>query len=394
MVRISAGPLSSMDKRLLVYESATVAINALVAAKKAAGERVHNLGVGEAILPTPEIILSAAEKAMRAGKTLYSPVAGIPELRSAAAAWINRWYGSDYSAEETIVTPGGKFAVYALLQALLEEGGEVIIIAPYWVSYPALVSMAGGISKIVNTRPTDGWRTSVSALTSACSSKTRAIILNNGSNPTGVLYAREEVGAILRLAEERNLTVISDEVYSGLTYGSSPYASTGSFPEYRERVCVVQSCSKHFAMTGWRVGFLFAPRETAEAVKIIQGQSTSGAATVSQWAALSAIENADFITAQVRDAVARRREVFLSSFEKHFGVRLNPPAAGLYCFFPLLALGSSEMDDIEFCRLLLKEANVALVPGSAFGAPGWVRASFGGPEDEIRATLERLFKYC
>lgn len=374
--------------------SATVVLNSLVQEKRARGERVHNLTVGEPVLPTPDVVRQAAVDAMNAGKTLYSPVQGIPELRSAAAAWMNARHGAGFTPAETVVTCGGKFGLFALLQALLEPDDEVLIIAPYWVSYPGMVSLFGGVPKIVETRAPI-WKTSPEDLEAACTEKTKILIVNNGANPTGVLYAKEELASLLAVAKKYNLTVISDEVYSGLTYDGADYASAAFFREYRDRVFVIQSCSKHFAMTGWRVGFVFGPKELIDVVTMLQGQSTTGTASVSQWAALAAFEHADEIQPVIHKEMERRRDAFAQMFRECFGVSLPKPGAGLYYFIPLSVFGvSAAANDITFCREALENAGVALVPGSAFGARGFVRASFGGKPDEVREGLQALAEHC
>lgn len=378
--------------RLNIPPSATVAINSLAQKKMSSGERVHNLSVGEPIIPTPSVIIDAATAAMHAGKTLYPPVAGIPELRHSAAAWMNETYATEYEAKNTIVTCGGKFGLFALLQALVESGDEVLIIAPYWVSYPSLVQLFGGVPKIIPTNPED-WKVTPKKIDQAIGGRTKIIILNNAANPTGVVYTKEEIASLLAMAARHNLIVISDEVYSGLVYDGSVYNSCGAFPEYTDRVIVVQSCSKHFAMTGWRVGFVFGSSEIISILTTLQGQSTTGTSSISQWAALAAITDARTIIPLVRGMVQARRDVFINYFAQWFGIRLPAPASALYCLIPLRALGVDDLRDEVFCQRALEEANIALVPGVAFGAPGYVRVSFGGKEDEISEALAALGKY-
>lgn len=227
--------------------SATLAMNALAAQKKNNGEIVYNLTVGEPMINTPEVIISAAQKAMDQGKTLYTPPAGIPQLREASAQWINTTFGSSYTTDNAIVTCGGKHGLLMTLQALLEPGDEVIIIAPYWVSYPSMVSICGGVAKIISTSEEKNWKISPENIVAACSPKTKILIFNNGGNPTGVLYTNEEIQNILQIAEKKNLIVISDEVYSGLVYDNKQFVSVASFAQYQENTIIIQSCSKRFA---------------------------------------------------------------------------------------------------------------------------------------------------
>lgn len=369
-----------------------MAINSLVLKKKAAGERVYNLSLGEPVMPPAGLVIEAALKAMREGKTQYPPVAGIPELRSAAADWMNAYYQTEYRPEQCLATCGGKFGLYALFQALLNPGDEVLIAAPYWVSYPVMVRLFGGVPKIVSTARESGWKATVKALERAATARTRIICFNNAANPTGALYTRPELEAILAWARKKDLLVVSDEVYSGLVYDGNEFVSCGSFAEHRDRVVVVQSCSKHFAMTGWRVGLVFGPREIVEILIAIQSQSTTGTASISQWAALAAIRNATRLIAEVRAEMQRRRDALVNALAEAFRP-VQPPPAGLYLFVPLEALGVSETGSASFCERLLDEAGVALVPGSAFGAEGYVRFSFGGAIENLTAGVEALERF-
>lgn len=368
-------------------------MNALAAQKKKQGEVVYNLTVGEPMITTPEIIVMAAKKAMDEGKTLYTPAAGIPELREAFAAWMNTTFGSSYTKENAIVTCGGKHGLLMTLQALVEPQDEVIIIAPYWVSYPSMVSLCGGISQIISTEEQDGWKVTPHQIESACSAKTKILILNNGGNPTGVLYTREEIQNILEVAKKKNLIVISDEVYSGLVYDKQEFVSVASFPEYQENTIIVQSCSKHFAMTGWRVGFVCGPKELITLVETLQSQSTTGTSSVSQWAALAAIENVDTLIPQIKNEMQTRRDAFVSNFKKYFSVDISIPQAGLYAFIPMTRFGIQSTDSVQWCMKILEEANVVFVPGAPFGAEGYVRASFGGQINDVEKGLEQLAKY-
>jgi aspartate/methionine/tyrosine aminotransferase len=380
------------EKISSIKPSATLAINSLVQKKIAAGEKVHNFGIGEPIIRTSEKIIEAAEFAMKNGKTLYPPVAGIFELREAASDWMNRLYGSNFQVSETVVTCGGKFGLFATLFALLSPGDEVLIGAPFWVSYPQIVNMFSGTPKIIPTEK-NIWKITPEEIEKNCSQKTKILILNNAGNPTGVLYTLEEIKNILSVAEKNNLLVISDEVYSGLTFDNNKFISCASFPEWKNRVVVIQSCSKHFAMTGWRVGFVFGPKEIIDRVIIVQGQSTTGTSSISQWAALAALENSETIMLEIKNEMQKRRDVFIEGFEKYLAVSLDYPKSGLYSFFPLDALGVSEQNDEKFCLEILEKGNIAFVPGSAFGIPGYIRASFGGLVEDIERALVALEKY-
>lgn len=381
------------DTHLFLESSPTVAMNSLAMAKKARGERVYNLSAGEPELMSHAKIVAAVEQAIVAGKTLYPPVAGILELRTAAAEWLNKTYGANYEIKNTLVTCGGKFGIFAAIQAFVKPAEEVIIISPYWVSYPSIVRLFNAKPVFVSTVEKDGWKIDLEKIKNAISPKTKMIILNNGCNPTGVLYSRAELTDILRLAAEYNFLVLSDEVYSGLTYDGD-YVSMASFSEFSDRVIVAQSCSKHFAMTGWRVGLIFCSESAIKILTSIQSQSTTGTSSISQWAALAAIQNADEIISQVRTAMQERRDLFIDTFNQLFGAELKKPAAGLYSFFSLEVLGVEDKDSVDFCRCALDESGVALVPGAAFGTEGYLRAAFGTNAAELVEALQVLKKFC
>ncbi len=372
-----------------VEPSATVAMNTRALYKKAQGIFVHNLSVGEPAIPPHQAVVTRAVQAIHEGKTQYTPVAGIPELRRAMTTWVNTTYQTQFSPEECVVTCGGKFGLFAVCQALVEPGVEALVVAPYWVSYTSIVELFGGTTVTASTSPETGFKLSLKLFKETITPRTKLIFLNNAGNPTGALYSREELAELLAFAKERGLIVISDEVYSGLTYDEREFVSCGSFPEYKDTVIIIQSASKHFAMTGWRVGFVLAPRDMVERVTLIQGQSTTGTSSVSQWAVLGALESASLVQSHVRSVMERRRNRFVAVFSELFSP-LTPPEAGLYAFVPLSSLGVQEKDDVAFCERVLEEGNIAIVPGSAFGYQGYVRFSFGGEETATEQALRAL----
>lgn len=376
-----------------VAPSATLSVNAAALKKRAENIKVYNLSAGEAFVQTPTVIKDAAEKAISDGHTYYTPTAGIPELRDAACAWMNKEFGSTYSREHTFVTNGGKFGLYLLFQALLEDGDEVLIPAPYWVSYPKMVELFSGKPVVVNTTYENDWKLSVPDLEKARNSKTKILVFNNGSNPTGVLYTKEEVQAILNWAGSHGIIVISDEVYAKLVYGNIQYPSCAFFDAHRSHVVVLQSTSKMFSMTGWRVGFVFADPTFVKGLAALQGQSTSGASSVAQWASVAAFEHASQIIPFIRSEMQHRRDVLCESFQTFFGQSIKVPQSALYAFVPLSAFGIDSTDDSAFCSEMIEKAHVAMVPGSAFGAPGFVRMSFGIAKDEIRDGVRALSRH-
>lgn len=371
-------------------ESATVAINSLAQQKIATGIRVFNLSAGEPKLPTHPLVMTAAMQAMEQNKTFYPPVSGIPELKQAATQWLNQTYACSFKPEQCLITPGGKFGIYLLLQLLLAPGDEVLIPAPYWVSYPSLTTLFAGKARMIECDPKRGWKFTAAQLTATITKRSRILLLNSGCNPTGALYTKTELAQILKVAAEHDLWVISDEVYSGLIFDKNDYVSCGTFKQYRDRVLVIQSCSKSFAMTGWRVGFVFGPNDIIKALTILVGQSTSGVTTISQWAALAAIQNAKKITSQIKKTMQRRRDVLIKALNKAFKLKLTPPASTLYVFVSLKELGATHTSSKEFCEQALEKANVALVPGIAFGKEGFVRFSFGAAEEDLVSGVAAL----
>lgn len=380
------------SERMNIPTSETIQINMLAQEKRARGERVYNLSVGEPDISIDPQVADAVARAVAEGKTMYPPVLGIPELRKSISSWMNHAYQTSYSVEETAVTNGGKFGLYALFQLLLSPGDEVMIIAPYWVSYPSMVHMAGGKTVVVDTQEAAGWKVTPEDLEKQCTSKTKILVLNNASNPTGTLYAREELEAIILFAEKHGLYIISDEVYSGLVY-EYLFISLGSFAQQKNRIIVVQSASKNFAMTGLRVGYVFGPKEIITELGKLMAQSTTGVATLSQWAALAAVDHAENVLKNIQRTMRKRRDVFVDTWNALFEKHIAAPSSGLYAFISLSACNAQHMQSAVFCFEALEKANIAMVPGAAFGAEGYVRCSFGGQEQEIREAVKALHGY-
>ena len=379
-----------ISKHAKVDPSLTVTINTLAANKRLRGEEVYNLSVGDPILPCHEKIMAAAISGTANRKINYPVVEGIPELRRAAVAWMNATYRSGYEVDDVLVTCGGKFVLYAAAQSLLEEGDEVLIPAPYWVSFPEIVKLFGGVPKIIPTTPESGWKVTGADIRKHATSKTRFIIFNNACNPTGTIYTRDEVADILSAAKEKGVIVVADEVYSALVYDGVPFASCSTFQEHHDNLIVVQSCSKNFGMTGWRVGFVFAPRELLKIINNLQGQCTTGTALISQWAAVGALENATEVNGYVKSALTNRRNIFVDTYRSLFGYELAKPQSAMYAFVPISHLGAKNNDSVAFCEMIMDRANVAIVPGAAFGVEGFARLSFSETEHNIVAGLRKI----
>jgi aspartate aminotransferase len=376
-------------KRIIV-PSATVSINTIAQLKKNAGETIFNFAGGDPALVNHPCILAGAAKGMQHGLVPYAPLSGLPPLRKLAAEWVNRQYGCEYSPQNVLVTCGGKFALFAALHALIGPHDEVLISAPYWPSYPELVRLCEGVPRIIETQAENEWKVTPEELKKHLGSKVRVLIMNNANNPTGTLYTQEEIREILQIAKEGNWIVISDEVYSEIVYDQNTFVSCGAFPEHRERVVITQSCSKNFGMTGWRVGFVFAPEPLIQAMTSLQGQTTTGTSSMSQMAAISALENAPEVTAYVKKAMEERRECWMNGLNKHFGFHCPAPASTIYSFIPLDLFGNSSASSLAVCEQILKESNVAAVPGIAFGQEGYLRFAFSETPETLEKGLASL----
>ncbi len=373
-----------------IPDSPTIRINALVQRLKAEGHTVFNLGIGEPVIETPEVIRAAAKRAIDEDKTTYPPAAGIPELRQAIAQWLCESYSCSYTPDEIVVTPGGKSALFFLFQTLLNPGDDVMIVAPYWVSYPAIVGIFGGSPIFVETNERDQWKVTPELLESKFSEQTALLVLNNASNPTGVVYTRTELSSIVEWAKDKGIMVISDEVYSGLVY-EGEFVSLGSFSY--ENILVVQSASKNFGMTGWRIGILAGNAGILKKVTALLGQSVSGVSTISQWALLEGIIHRNSISSLIHREFKTRRDACVRLFEELFGTKINLPASGLYVFIPISTFEETTESSVEWCERILQKTGVATIPGSAFGCEGYVRLSFGGNLSETEGGLRALAAY-
>lgn len=372
--------------------SPTVTLNGIAARKRMLGERVYNFAAGDPVLNNHSAITKRAVGMAEKGCLPYPPVEGITELRTLAANWMNATCGTQFAKDHVLVAGGGKFAIFAIIYSLLQPNEEVLIPAPYWVSYPEIVKMAGGIPKIVMANADNQWKITPQNLLQHITKNSKMLILNNACNPTGALYTKQEVAALLAVAKKFGLLVISDEVYSGLVYDEPGFVSCGAFPEHQERVLIVQSCSKNFGMTGWRVGFALGPEHFIKRLAVLQSQSTTGVSTISQWAAVGAMENAAEVNAYVKEAMRKRRDQFVHTYNSLFPIPLQNIKSALYAFVPMASMGVAAKDSAAFSEQLLERHNIALVPGVAFGVEGYVRFAFSEPEEEIYQGLHELKK--
>ena len=377
-----------------IQPSATLAMNAKAQELKAQGKAVISLAVGEPDFPTPDHVKDAAKAALDANFTRYTPVPGIPELRDAVGGYFGRFHGVTPPREAVIVSNGGKQALYNLMMALLNPGEEVLIPAPYWVSYPDMAILAGGVPVPVPTEPEDDFLVSVEALDKARTPGSRILVLNSPSNPTGCCYTQEQLDAIMEWAISRNVFVISDEIYDQLVYTpTKPTTLITWWPSHPGRVAVVNGLAKSFAMTGWRIGYCVAHPDLVKAQSKIQGQSTSNVCSFAQKGAVAALTGGFEYVEMMRDNFQRRRDMAMEVVSTWKGVKCPKPGGAFYLFPDVSALYTKAVpDSATLCTRILEEALVALVPGSAFGDDRCIRFSYAVDDDTLRKALEGVGK--
>lgn len=374
-----------------VTPSLTLAIDAKAKAMRAEGIDVCSFSVGEPDFPTPAHIVKAAQAALDQGKTRYGPAAGEPKLRAAIAQKLQQENLLCYGAENVIVTNGGKHSLFNLMMATIEPGDEVIIPAPFWVSYPEMVKLVQGTPVIVETDDQSQFKITPAQLRQAITPKTRLFILNSPSNPTGMVYTPDEIRALAEVVVEHDIFVVSDEIYEKLLYDGAEHLSIGAVsPEAFERTIVSSGFAKAYSMTGWRVGFLAGPVELIRAASAIQGHSTSNVCTFAQYGAIAALENSQDCVEEMRRAFADRRQVMLDALNAIPGLTCAKPDGAFYLFPNIRKTGLSSLD---FGSALLEQHQVAVVPGIAFGADDYIRLSYATDMATIHKGLERLEKF-
>ena len=388
------------QRALAVSESATLAISAKAKALRAAGEPVIGFGAGEPDFPTPSYIVDAARVAVDDPAThRYSPAAGLPALREAVAAKTVRDSGFSVEPSQVMITNGGKQAVYLALQALLDPGDEVLLPAPYWVTYPEAIRLAAGVPVAIPTSDEAGFQVTVEQLESATTSRTKALIFVSPSNPTGAVYTRERMEEIGRWAAERGIWIITDEIYEHLIYGGTVFHSMPTVaPETTDRTIVVNGVAKTYAMTGWRVGWLIGPPEVTAAAIRLQSHISSNVANVSQRAALAAVAGPMDAVEEMRVAFDRRRRTMVRLLNEVPGIECSEPGGAFYAFPNLTGLlgrdlgGRTAGTTMDLAALLLDEIKIAIIPGEAFGAPGYARLSFALSDEDLEEGLSRLVR--
>ena len=374
-----------------VTPSLTLAIDSLAKEMKKNGEDVCSFSAGEPDFDTPTHIRAAAKKALDEGKTRYGPAAGEAGLRKAIAEKLLRDNQLAYNADNVIVTNGGKQSLYNLIMALIEAGDEVIIPAPYWLSYPEMVTLAGGTSVIVNTSLENHYKITPEQLEAAITPKTKLFVLNSPSNPTGIVYTPEEIAALAKIVVEKDILVVSDEIYEKILYDGAIHRSIASFgPEIFQRSIISNGFAKAFSMTGWRVGYIAGPVEIVKAMTKIQSHSTSNVCTFAQYGAIAALESSQDCIEEMVKAFSERRQYILERVRAIPGLNCPTPNGAFYVF---IDISQTDLKSRDFCQKLLKTQKVAAIPGIAFGADDCIRLSYATDLKTIEKGFDRIDQF-
>ena len=389
-------PLSTRTENIAA--SLTVAIDTLAKQMIAEGKDVVSLGAGEPDFPTPEPIRAAACKAINEGKTRYTAPVGILEVRSAVCDKLKRDNALEYAPEQIIMTSGAKHAVFNALAALINPGDEVIIPAPYWVTYPELVKWLGGSPVFVQAGIENDFKITAKQLKGAITEKTKAILINNPCNPTGSVYTRDELAGLAKIIVEKDIYCISDEVYEYFVYKDN-FVSIASFDGMSERTIVINGFSKSHCMTGWRIGYDAAPAPIAKIIGKIQGQATHHPSNIAQYAALGALQMGMGEVEKMRESFRKRRDFMVSQATRILGQTVAAPAGAFYLFAPVAKYygkktpaGTTVSGSIDFCKYLLETQGLAIVPGAAFGDDTCVRFSYAASDETLAKACERFEK--
>ncbi|MBD1939286.1 pyridoxal phosphate-dependent aminotransferase [Microcoleus sp. FACHB-68] len=371
-----------------VAPSLTLAIAAKAKAMKAEGIDICSFSAGEPDFDTPAHIKAAAKQALDAGKTKYGPAAGEPKLREAIARKLKKDNGLDYAPENVVVTNGGKHSLYNLMMALLDPGEEVIIPAPYWLSYPEMVKLASGVPVIIHATAESNYKITPAQLREAITPKTRLFILNSPSNPTGMVYTPDEIRALAEVVVEKDILVVSDEIYEKIIYAGVEHLSIGSIgKEIFDRTIISSGFAKAYSMTGWRLGYLAGPLDLIKAVTTLQSHSTSNVCTFAQYGAIAALEESQDCVEEMRQAFAERRQVMYELLNAIPGLNCPKPDGAFYL---LPNISKTGLKSLEFCDGLLESQQVAVIPGIAFGADDCIRLSYATDMATIETGMSRL----
>lgn len=392
------------DRILQIKPSPTLAITAVANAMKAKGIDVVGFGSGEPDFDTPRFIKDAAIRAIESGKTKYTPVGGITELKQAIAEKFKRDNNLEYSNSEITVNCGGKHSFYNLMQILLNKDDEVIVPAPYWVSYPSMVSLADGNPVILYTKEENGFKITPEELTKHLTPKTRAIVINSPSNPTGATYSKLELEVIADILLEKNILVISDDIYESILYDGIHFTNIACLSEdHKRNTIVLNGVSKTYSMTGWRIGYMAGNADIIKKVEILQSQSTSNPTSISQWASIEALIGDQSVIQEMVDSFARRRKIIVEGLNSIPGITCMNPEGAFYAFPNVTGVyalpgwkGIAEKyadkpnNSHRITTYLLEEAKVAVVPGAEFGSDDNIRMSFATSDENIVKGVERI----
>lgn len=394
---MSIATSTPLSQRLLrMEESATLAMSALSRQLRSEGHDIISLSLGEPDFDTPTHIKEAAKKALDEGFTKYTPVAGLLQLRQAIQTKFKRDNGLDFDLDQIVVSNGAKQSIANLSLALLDDGDEAIILAPFWVSYSEIIKLGGGVPVVLKSTIEDDYKVTAETVAAAITERTKIVIFSSPCNPTGSVYTKEELQAIADVVEpHENITIISDEIYEYINFGDK-HVSIGSFPNVKDRVVTVNGFAKGFAMTGWRLGYMGGPKWLAKACEKVQGQVTSGATAFGQMAGAHALTSDMTPTYKMRDAFLQRRNMVRDLLGEIEGVKVNNPQGAFYIFPEISAFfGKSDgtttiRNADDFCEYLIHHAHVAVVTGSAFGADNCFRISYASSEEQLREAIRRI----
>ncbi len=385
--------MESISSRIAqVSPSLTLAVTAQAKAMIAKGEEVYALAGGEPEVDTPQFIKDAAIEAMQKGFTKYTPAGGIPELRAALSKKFATDNNLDYAANQICVTGGAKMACYNAILAVIEEGDEVIIPSPYWVSYPEMVRLAGGVPVIVETKESTGWKMTPEQFEEAMTPATKMVIINTPGNPTGAIYTREELLALGEIALGEDIVILSDEIYEKLVYGEAKHVSIASLSDELYNLTItVNGFSKAYSMTGWRLGYTAAPKALADAIEKIQNHTTSNANSFSQYGALAALEGDQSFIEDMRGEYDVKRQFMFARLKAIPNIRVVEPQGAFYFF---VYTGNTGLKSMNLCDKLLSRYKVAAIPGIAFGYDEGIRLSYCTTLDILNEGLTRFEQFC
>lgn len=387
----------ALAKRVMALTpSSTLAITAKAKELKEQGEDVIGLGAGEPDFNTPKHIIDAAYQSMMEGKTKYTPSAGLPLLKTAIIEKFKRDQGINYEPAEIIVGNGAKHVLYTLFQAILDEGDEVIIPTPYWVSYPEQVKLAGGVPVYIDGKESNGFKITSEQLRGAITEKTKAVIINSPSNPTGMLYDEAELREIGNVCLEKNILIVSDEIYEKLIYGGKTHVSVAQLsPELKEQTIVINGVSKSHSMTGWRIGYAAGNKKIVKAMTNLASHSTSNPTTTAQYGAIAAYNGPQEPVEEMRQAFEKRLEIIYDKLISIPGFTCVKPQGAFYLYPNVKeAAKSAGFDTVdEFAQALLSEAKVAVIPGSGFGTPDNIRLSYATSLELLEEAVKRIHQF-